>query len=56
MNGEDGITVEEYFESYGGLLLKLRYEVDGTQKSLIQYLPPDELKAQLDEVSAQAGG
>jgi len=56
MNGEDGITVEEYFESYGGLLLKLRYEIDGTQKSLIQYLPPDELKAQLDEVSAQAGG
>jgi hypothetical protein len=56
MDGEDGITVEDYFESYGGLLLKLRYEIEGTQKSLIQYLPPDELKAQLDEVSAQAGG
>ncbi len=56
MDGEDGITVEEYFESYGGVLLKLRYEVDGTQKSLIQYLPPDVLKAQLDEVSAEAGG
>ena len=56
MDGEDGITVEEYFDSYGGLLLKLRYAVDGTQKSLIQYLPPDMLKAQLDEVSAEAGG
>ena len=56
MGGADGITVEEYFESYGGLLLKLRYEIDGTQKSLIQYLPPDVLKAQLEEVSAQAGG
>ena len=54
--GEDGITVEEYFESYGGLLLKLRYEVDGTQKTVIQYLPPDVLKAQLDEVSTEAGG
>jgi len=56
VDGEDGITVEEYFESYGGLLLKLRYEIDGTQKSLIQYLPPDLLKAQLDEVSGEAAG
>jgi hypothetical protein len=56
MDGADGITMDEYFEAYGGLLLKLRYEVDGTQKSLIQYLPPDMLKAQLDEVSAEADG
>ena len=56
MGGEDGITVEDYFESYGGLLLKVRYEVDGTQKTVIQYLPPDVLRAQLDEVSAGAGG
>lgn len=55
MSGEDGITVEEFFDSYGGLLLKLRYEIDGTEKSVIQYLAPDMLKAQLDEVSAQAG-
>src|SRR5680860_181411 len=56
MDNADGITVEEFFDSYGGLLLKLRYEVDGAQKSLIQYLGPDLLKAQLDEVSAEAGG
>jgi hypothetical protein len=56
MDNEDGITVEEFFDSYGGLLLKLRYEVDGAQKSLIQYLGPDLLKSQLDEVSAQAAG
>jgi hypothetical protein len=56
MGGEGGITVEDYFESYGGLLLKVRYEVDGTQKTVIQYLPPDVLRAQLDEVSAEAGG
>lgn len=56
MGGEDGITVDEFFDSYGGLLLKLRYEIDGAEKSVIQYLAPDMLKAQLDEVSAQAGG
>jgi len=56
MDNADGITVEEFFDSYGGLLLKLRYEVDGAQKSLIQYLGPDLLKSQLDEVSAEAGG
>ena len=56
MGGEDGITVEEFFESYGGLLLKLRYESGGAQKSVIQYLPPALLRAQLDEVTAGAGG
>jgi hypothetical protein len=56
MDGADGITVEDFFESYGGLLLRVRYEQDGKQRSLIQYLPPDMLKAQLDEVSAKAGG
>ena len=56
MGGADGITVQDFFESYGGLLLKVRYELDGKQRSLIQYLPPDMLKAQLDEVSAKAGG
>jgi len=38
------------------LLLKVSYELDGKQKSLIQYLKPELLKAQLDEVSAEAGG
>ena len=56
MDGADGLTVEEFFESYGGLLLKLRYQSEGAQKAVIQYLPPDLLKGQLDEVAAQAGG
>lgn len=56
MDGEDGITVEDFFESYGGLLLKLRFEIDGKERTIIQYLPPDLLKAQLDEVKAEAGG
>ena len=52
---QDGISTDELFESYGGLLLKLRYETEGTEKSVIQYLAPDMLKAQLDEVPGQAG-
>jgi hypothetical protein len=56
MEGEDGITVEDFFESYGGLLLKLRFEIDGQERTIIQYLHPDLLKAQLDEVAAEAGG
>ena len=52
----DGISVDEFFESYGGLLLKLRYDADGAERSVIQYLDPEMLKAQLDEVSAGAGG
>jgi len=56
MDGADGLTVQEFFESYGGLLLRIRYELDGKQRSLIQYLPTDMLKAQLAEVAAQAGG
>ncbi|MEZ5828544.1 MAG: hypothetical protein R3D01_09315 [Hyphomicrobiales bacterium] len=56
MDGADGITMEDFFEAYGGLVLKLRYEVDGTERSLIQYLSPEMLRSQLDEVSASADG
>lgn len=56
MGGEDGITVDEFFDSYGGLLLKLRYEIEGVEKSVIQYLGPELLKGQLDEVSAPVAG
>ncbi|MEZ5829529.1 MAG: hypothetical protein R3D01_14640, partial [Hyphomicrobiales bacterium] len=56
MDGADGITIDDFFEAYGGLVLKLRYEVDGTERSLIQYLSPEMLRSQLDEVSASADG
>ncbi len=56
MGSEDGISVEDFFESYGGLLLRIRYDVDGAERSIIQYLDPEMLKAQLNEVAAQAGG
>ena len=56
MGDEDGISVEDYFDNYGGLLLRLRYEVDGAEKSVIQYLAPEMLRTQLEEIPAQAGG
>lgn len=56
MDGADGITMDDFFEAYGGLVLKLRYEVDGTERSLIQYLSPEMLRSQLAEVSASADG
>ncbi len=56
MDGAEGLSTEEFFESYGGLFLTLRYQIDGVEKSVFQYLAPDMLKAQLDEVSQQAGG
>ena len=56
MDGEDGVAVEEFFDSYGGLLLKFQYEINGTQKSLIQYLTPELLRSQLDEVADETSG
>lgn len=55
MGEDDGISPEDFFESYGGLMLTLRYEADGVEKTIIQYLAPETLKSQLDEVSEQAG-
>ena len=53
---EPGIALDDFIGSYGGLLLKLRYHVDGTRKSLIQYLTPEMLKAQLVEIQREADG
>jgi hypothetical protein len=56
MDGQDGLTVDEFAESYGGLTLRLRYEVEGRQKAVIQYLSPEMLKAQLAEVKNELDG
>ena len=53
---EPGVALDDFIASYGGLMLKLRYEVAGTQKSLIQYLSPAMLKAQLVEIQHEADG
>ncbi|HWM30861.1 MAG TPA: hypothetical protein VNO69_04075 [Methyloceanibacter sp.] len=48
----NGLSAEEFFGSYGGLTLNVRYEADGKQRAVIQYLSPEMLKAQLAEVQA----
>jgi hypothetical protein len=56
-HGEDpGIALDDFIAAYGGLMLKLRYEAAGTQKSLIHYLSPEMLKAQLTEIQHEAKG
>lgn len=54
--GDPGIALDDFIAAYGGLLLKLRYEVAGTQRSLIHYLSPEMLKAQLAEIQHEAKG
>jgi hypothetical protein len=51
---EPGIALDDFIAAYGGLMLKLRYDVGGTEKSLIQYLSPEMLKAQLTEIQHEA--
>src|SRR5581483_11458978 len=53
---EPGIALDDFIAAYGGLMLKLRYEAAGTQKSLIHYLSPEMLKAQLTEIQHEAKG
>jgi hypothetical protein len=52
--GEPGIALDDFIAAYGGLMLRLRYDVDGTEKSLIQYLSPEMLKTQLTEIQHEA--
>jgi hypothetical protein len=54
--GNGGMTPQEVLSAYGGLMLKVRYEMAGTEKSFIQYLPPSLLEAQLAEIAAEAKG
>ncbi|MGZ8415608.1 MAG: hypothetical protein ACXWVQ_01285 [Methyloceanibacter sp.] len=51
-----GMTPHDVLAAYGGLMLKVHYEVDGKQRSFIQYLPPALLEEQLAEIAAEAKG
>ncbi len=53
-DGAEGVEVDDFLGGYGGLTLKVRYAVDGREKSYIQYLSPAVLKAQLAEVAGNA--
>jgi hypothetical protein len=51
-----GMLPEDVVKQSGGILLKVRYEMGGKQKSFIQYLPPVLLEEQLAELKAEAKG
>jgi hypothetical protein len=53
---EGGITPDQVLSTFGGVLLKVRYEVAGKEKSFIQYLSPALLERQLAEIAAAAKG
>jgi hypothetical protein len=55
-NGQDGVTAEEVLATFGGVMLKVRYELAGKQRTFIEYLSPDMLKDQLLELQAEANG
>ena len=53
---EGGMTPHDVLAAYGGLMLKVRYQVGGTERSFIQYLPQALLEEQLAEIAAEAKG
>jgi hypothetical protein len=53
---EGGLTSQQVLSNYGGVLLKVRYEMEGKQRSFIQYLPASLLEEQLAEILASAKG
>lgn len=55
-DGAGGLTSQQVLSTYGGVLLKVRYEMEGKQRSFIQYLPAALLEEQLAEILASAKG
>ncbi len=53
---EGGMTPDEVRAAFGGVVLKLRYETKGKEKSLIHYLSPSFLDRQLAEIMAEIKG
>jgi hypothetical protein len=53
---DGGMAPQEVVSASGGLLLKVHYEMDGKQRSLIKYLPTSLLEEQLAEIQAAAKG
>lgn len=50
---EGGMSPDQVRSAFGGVVLKLRYEVEGKEKSLIYYLSPSFLDGQLAEIMAE---
>lgn len=54
--GDGGMTADQVLSTYGGVMLKVRYEVAGKKKSFIHYLSPSFLERQLAEIMAGPKG
>jgi hypothetical protein len=54
--GDGGMTPDQVRSAFGGIVLKLHYEAEGTKKSLIHYLSPSFLDGQLAEIMAEVKG
>jgi hypothetical protein len=53
---QQGVTPEEVVQTFGGLMLKVHYDVAGKEKAFMYYLSPAMLKEQLTEIEASAKG
>ncbi len=53
---EGGITPDRVLSTFGGVVLKVRYEVGGKEKSFIHYLSPAFLQKQLAEIAGEPKG
>ncbi len=53
---EGGVPPDRVLAAFGGVMLRVRYEVGGTERSFIQYLSPSFLEQQLAEIAGEAKG
>ena len=51
-----GVAPDRVVSDLGGVMLRVRYEVAGTERSFIQYLSPSFLEQQLAEIAGEAKG
>ncbi|MGD9501231.1 MAG: hypothetical protein AB7V40_01945 [Methyloceanibacter sp.] len=53
---DGGVAPDQVLEAFGGVMLKVRYDVAGAEKSFIHYLTPSFLEQQLTEIAGEAKG
>jgi hypothetical protein len=53
---DGGIAPDQVLSVFGGVMLRVRYEVAGTERTFIQYLSPAFLERQLAEIAGEAKG
>jgi hypothetical protein len=53
---EGGVAPDRVLSAFGGVMLRVRYEAAGTERSFIQYLSPAFLEQQLAEIAGEAKG